>query len=468
MASWRHGQGDKPSKTPRGLSDSQQGLHHSLENLTARTQGLSMQNIPALSFNSTSPHNHLTPYPQGPYHYESSNETRQQYEHNTAAPVNPAPAYPHMPQHPQHGPPAFEDSSPSDIVGYHLGEDSTQIPRPTRTFLPGEPLPPTVVGSLAWHYDMTESIPFPAFQHKFRGTQDAENFPTHDRVHASGTPAPTLRPTATHAPAGTVPSTFGSSIDLHASRGSKVASSALQHGPHDIHNASESPPADNSQIPPELADSPCMRCKALLRPYDKRRPICGRCKRSGDECSYPVIFRSCIHCHEFKLKCDHGKPNCGMCSIYGRECKYPERIPKSGSGDMSMKNVRRQPSGPIPHDVRGYIEEIEQGLRRTRWIHRDRDQYHPDYLGWWNISGRPKERRVQVSRVRPGDMHHINGAVPEQVIGVDDRGNWAYPLVFEGEVGKARDMRSPAPGPGRKQDEKPHGRDRHMKPLHKP
>ena len=468
MASRKQGQGEIPSKTRTGLSNSQQGRHHSLDNLTAHTRGLSMQNTPAPSFTSSSPHTHPTPYPQGPYPYGSSNETRQHYEHNMAAPVKPAPANPQMPQHPQHGPPAFGDSSPSDLVWYPPGEESTPIPRPTRTFLPGEPLPPTVVGSLAWHYNMTESMPFSAFQQKFRGTHDAEKLPTHDHVHASGAPAPTIRPTANHAPGGPAPSTFGSSIDFHAARGSNVASVARQHDPHNIHNASESAPADYSQIHPELFGSRCARCKALHSSCDQRRPICGRCSKSGDECSYPVIFRSCTHCHEFKLKCDHGKPNCGMCSKYGSECKYPERIPESGSGVMGMMNLRRQPSGPVPHDVIGYIEEIEQGLRRTRWIHRDRDQYHPEYLGWWNVSGRTKERRVQVSRVRPGDLHHINGVVPEQVIGVDDRGNWAYPLVLEGEVCKARDMRFPAPGPSRKQDENPHGRDRYKKQLPKP
>jgi hypothetical protein len=181
-----------------------------------------MQNIPAPSFNSSSLHTHPTPYPQGPYPYDSSNEARQHYEHNTAAPVKPAPANPHMPQHPQHGPPAFGDSSSSGFVSYPPGEESTPIPRPTRIFLPGEPLPPTVEGSLAWHYNMTESRPFSAFQQKFRGTHDAEKLPTHDRAHASGAPAPAPTPgsTATHTPAGPVPSTFGSSIDIHAARGS--------------------------------------------------------------------------------------------------------------------------------------------------------------------------------------------------------------------------------------------------------
>jgi hypothetical protein len=121
-----------------------------------------MQNIPAPSFNSSSLHTHPTPYPQGPYPYDSSNEARQHYEHNTAAPVKPAPANPHMPQHPQHGPPAFGDSSSSGFVSYPPGEESTPIPRPTRIFLPGEPLPPTVEGSRAWHYNMNQGhfLPF--------------------------------------------------------------------------------------------------------------------------------------------------------------------------------------------------------------------------------------------------------------------------------------------------------------------
>jgi hypothetical protein len=222
MASQKYGQVETPFKTSTGLSNSQQGQHYSLENLTAHTRGLSSQNIPAPSFNSSSLHTHPTPYPQGPYPYDSSNEARQHYEHNTAAPVKPAPANPHMPQHPQHGPPAFGDSSSSGFVSYPPGEESTPIPRPTRIFLPGEPLPPTVEGSLAWHYNMTESRPFSAFQQKFRGTHDAEKLPTHDRAHASGAPAPAPTPgsTATHTPAGPVPSTFGSSIDIHAARGS--------------------------------------------------------------------------------------------------------------------------------------------------------------------------------------------------------------------------------------------------------
>lgn len=74
-------------------------------------------------------------------------------------------------------------------------------------------------------------------------------FPSHGHVHTGGAPAPTPRPTATHAPAGLVPSTFGSSISLHAAHGSNVASSSRQHDPHDIQHATESPPADYSQIP---------------------------------------------------------------------------------------------------------------------------------------------------------------------------------------------------------------------------
>jgi len=423
-----------------------------------------MQNIPAPSFTSSSLHTHPTPYPQGPYPYESSNETRQHYEHNTVAPVKPAPANPHMPQHPQHGPPTFGDSSPSGFVSYPPGEELTPIPRPTRTLLPGEPLPSTVEGSLAWHYDMTKSRPFSAFQQKFRGTHAAEKLHTHDRVHASGAPAPTPGPTASHAPAGPVPSTFGSSIDLHADRGSNVASAARQHDPHDIHNASESPPADNSQIPPELVDWRCTRCKAKHRPCDKTKPSCDRCIKSGDVCKYPEILRRCTNCYDFKFKCDNAKPSCGQCSKYGKECKYAERIPKSGLGNRGMMNPRRQPSGPIPRSAIGYIEEIGQGSRRTRWVLSNRD--HPEILGWWSRGGTSLEGRVQVSRVRPGDMDHINGVVPEQVIGVDDHGNWAYPL--EGEVGKSRDMRSATPGPSLKQDKKPQGRDRYKKQLPKP
>ncbi len=115
-----------------------------------------------------------------------------------------------MLQHPQHGLPALGDGSPSGSVWYPPGGASTPIPQPTRNLLTGERLPSTVEGSLAWHYDMAESMARSAHQHNLDSTHDAEKSPSHDRVHASG--ARTLKPTKIHAPAGPGPQLAGAQL----------------------------------------------------------------------------------------------------------------------------------------------------------------------------------------------------------------------------------------------------------------
>ena len=73
---------------------------------------------------------------------------------------------------------------------------------------------------------------------------------------------------------------------------------------------------------------------------------------------------------------------------------------------------------------------------------------------------------MQVTHVRPGDIHQTYGLVPEQAIGVDEHGYWAYPI--DGDKHNAPKLESAAPGPSRKQDKKPQGRERYEKQLPKP
>lgn len=147
-----------------------------------------------------------------------------------------------------------------------------------------------------------------------------------------------------------------------------------------------------------------------------RKPTCGQCSKSGKECKYLDILRACTPCSLSWVKCDHGKPKCGMCIKSGKECTYPERAAKRSLEDRVEKNPRIRPSGRVPHYATGIIEEVVSGFRRAKYIYLDSD--HPENLGYWNLG----ERRVQVTHVRPGDMHPTYGVVPEQAVVVDEHG----------------------------------------------
>ncbi|KAL4790374.1 hypothetical protein BDV19DRAFT_402082 [Aspergillus venezuelensis] len=118
--------------------------------------------------------------------------------------------------------------------------------------------------------------------------------------------------------------------------------------------------------------SPCVQCRYRKVQCDRRKDICGSCKRLQFECSFrqPALSftkktpgptppercrasRACLACRRLKARCSGEMPECDNCRRHGRRCQYRstgQSGSKSaevtegplGAGVSSLFPIRRQ------------------------------------------------------------------------------------------------------------------------------